>query len=128
VTRAEVERNLNAHCADGCERVAERIYEISVDSLCQTVMPNLQQQGWQRRPLDWQSKLSEKPAEVERSAVDGAISAMQRFLRSNEVQRDRMAKRLLKDAARCFERTRHCASADLNEMKYLLMNHAVAQH
>ena len=30
---------------------------------------------------------------------------------------DRMAERLLKDAARCFERTRHCASADLNEMK-----------
>jgi len=25
--------------------VAERIYEISVDSFCQTVMPNLQQQG-----------------------------------------------------------------------------------
>jgi hypothetical protein len=55
VTRAQVERNLNAPCADWCERVAERIYENSVDSLCQTVMPNLQQQGWQRRPLDWQS-------------------------------------------------------------------------
>jgi hypothetical protein len=38
--------------------VAERIYEISVDSFCQTVMPNLQQQGWQRRHLDWEFKLS----------------------------------------------------------------------
>ena len=42
VAREEVECNLNAHGADGCKRVAERIYEISVDSVCQTVMPNLQ--------------------------------------------------------------------------------------
>jgi hypothetical protein len=44
-----VERNLNAHGADWCERVAVRSYEISVDSFCQAVMPNLQQQGWQQR-------------------------------------------------------------------------------
>ena len=67
--------------------MAERIYEISVDSFCQTVMPNLQQQGCQRRQLDWEFKLSEEPAEVERTVVDGAINAMESFLRSNEVQR-----------------------------------------
>ena len=87
VAREEVERNLTAHGADWCERVAERIYEISVDSFCQTVMPNLHQQGWQRRHLDWEFKLSEEPAEVERTVVDGAINAMESFLRSSEVQR-----------------------------------------
>lgn len=87
VARDEVERNLAAHGTGWCERLAERIYEISVDSFCQTVMPNLQQQGWQRRHLDWEFKLSEEPAEVERTVVDGAINAMESFLRSNEVQR-----------------------------------------
>jgi hypothetical protein len=87
VAREEVERNLNAHGPDWCERVAERIYEISVDSFCQTVMPHLQQQGWQRRHLEWEFKLSEEPAEVERTVVDGAINAMESFLRSHEVQR-----------------------------------------
>jgi len=87
VAREEVERNLNAHGPDWCERVAERIYEISVDSFCQTVMPNLQQQGWQRRHLEWEFKLSEEPAEVERTVVDGAINAVESFLRSSEVQR-----------------------------------------
>jgi hypothetical protein len=87
VAREEVERNLAAHGTDWCERLAERIYEISVDSFCQTVMPNLHQQGWQRRHLDWEFKLSEEPAEVERTVVDGAINAMESFLRSSEVQR-----------------------------------------
>lgn len=87
VARDEVERNLAAHGTGWCERLAERIYEISVDSFCQTVMPNLHQQGWQRRHLDWEFKLSEEPAEVERTVVDGAINAMESFLRSNEVQR-----------------------------------------
>jgi hypothetical protein len=132
VAREEVERNLNAHGADWCERVAERIYEISVDSFCQTVMPNLHQQGWQRRHLDWEFKLSEEPAEVERTVVDGAINAMESFLRSNRDRRedllDRMAEWLLEDAAGDFERARHCASADLNEVEHLLMNHAEAQH
>ena len=87
VARDEVERNLAAHGTGWCERLAERIYEISVDSFCQTVMPNLHQQGWQRRHLDWEFKLSEEPAEVERTVVDGAINAMESFLRSTEVQR-----------------------------------------
>ena len=172
VAREEVERNLNAHGADWCERVAERIYEISVDSFCQTVMPNLHQKGWQRRHLDWEFKLSEEPAEVERTVVDGAINAVESFLRSSEVQRlfvkelvqgtlaeasqnalrgkgirylieeemmaflqerredllDRMAERMLEDAEGDFERARGCASADLNEVEHLLLNHAEAQH
>lgn len=87
VARDEVTRNLNAHGTDWCERLAERIYEISVDSFCQTVMPNLHQQGWQRRHLEWEFKLTDEPAEVERTLVDGAINAVESFLRSSEVQR-----------------------------------------
>ncbi len=87
VAREEVERSLSAHGSDWCERLAERIYEISVDSFCQTVMPDLHQQGWQRRHLDWEFKLSAEPAEVERTVVDGTINAVESFLRSSEVQR-----------------------------------------
>jgi hypothetical protein len=87
VAREEVERSLSAHGSDWYERLAERIYEISVDSFCQTVMPDLHQQGWQRRHLDWEFKLSAEPAEVERTVVDGTINAMESFLRSSEVQR-----------------------------------------
>jgi hypothetical protein len=50
VALEEEEQNLNAHRADWCERQAERIYEISVDSFCQTVMPNLQQSGLTAAP------------------------------------------------------------------------------
>jgi hypothetical protein len=87
VDRDDVERNLVSHGTEWCERLAERVYEISVDSFCQTVMPNLHQQGWQRRHLDWEFKLNEEPAEVERTVVDGTINAMESFLRSSEVQR-----------------------------------------
>jgi hypothetical protein len=83
----DVRRNLDAHGPQWCERLAERIYEISVDSFSQTVMPHLHQHGWQRRHLDWEFKLAEAPAEVERTVVDGAINAMESFLRSHEVQR-----------------------------------------
>jgi hypothetical protein len=58
-----------------------------VDSFSQTVMPTMHQHGWQRRHLDWEFKLAETPAEVERTVVDGAINAMESFLRSHEVQR-----------------------------------------
>jgi hypothetical protein len=87
VAREEVQRNLADHGPAWCERLAERVYEISVDSFCQTVMPHLHQQGWQRRHLDWEFKLGAEPAEVERTVVDGAINAMESFLRSTEVQR-----------------------------------------
>lgn len=87
VAVSDVQKNLDAHGTDWCERLAERVYEISVDSFCQSVMPDLQQQGWQRRHLDWEFKLSQEPAEVERTVVDGAINAVESFLRSTEVQR-----------------------------------------
>lgn len=87
VARDEVQRNLADHGSEWCERLAERIYEIAVDSFSQTVMPDLQRQGWQRRHLEWEFRLAEERAEVERTMVDGAINAMESFLRSTEVQR-----------------------------------------
>lgn len=87
VAREEVQRNLADHGSDWCERLAERIYEIAVDSFSQTVMPDLQRQGWQRRHLEWEFRLAEERAEVERTMVDGAINAMESFLRSTEVRR-----------------------------------------
>jgi len=87
VEREELRDNLAAHGTDWCERLAERVYEISVDSFSQTVMPNLHQDGWQRRHLDWEFKLQRDPAEAERTLVDGAINAVESFLRSSEVQR-----------------------------------------
>jgi len=87
IARDELHQNLIQHGPDWCERVAERIYEISVDTFCQMVMPHLQEQGWHRRHLDWEFKLNEAPAEAERTLVDGAINAMESFLRSSEVQR-----------------------------------------
>jgi hypothetical protein len=87
VDRHTLRNQLQAHGEGWCERVAERVYEISVDSFCQTVMPNLHQEGWQRRHLDWEFKLDREPAEAERTVVDGAINAMESFLRSTEVQR-----------------------------------------
>ena len=87
VEREQLRANLQAHGQDWCERLAERVYEISVDSFCQTVMPHLHQEGWQRRHLDWEFKLQSAPAEAERTLVDGAINAVESFLRSSEVQR-----------------------------------------
>jgi hypothetical protein len=87
VDRNDLRETLQAHGSDWCERLAERVYEISVDTFCQTVMPNLQQQGWQRRHLDWEFKLGQDTAEPERTVVDGTINAMESFLRSTEVQR-----------------------------------------
>ena len=87
VNREEVEQQLSSHGQSWCERVAERTYEIAVDSFSQMVMPSLNQQGWQRRHLDWEFKLSNEPAEVERTVVDGTINALESFLRSREVQR-----------------------------------------
>lgn len=87
IARDALHQNLIQHGPDWCERVAERIYEISVDTFCQMVMPHLQEQGWQRRHLDWEFKLHDGEAEAERTLVDGAINAMESFLRSSEVQR-----------------------------------------
>ncbi|MFN9645034.1 MAG: EF-1 guanine nucleotide exchange domain-containing protein [Cyanobacteriota bacterium] len=87
VQREEVEQQLSSHGESWCEKVAERTYEIAVDSFSQMVMPSLHQQGWQRRHLEWEFKLTNEPAEVERTVVDGTINALESFLRSREVQR-----------------------------------------
>jgi len=87
VNREQVEQQLSSRGQSWCEKVAERTYEIAVDSFSQMVMPSLQQQGWQRRHLNWEFKLSNELAEVERTVVDGTINALESFLRSREVQR-----------------------------------------
>jgi hypothetical protein len=87
VDREQVEHQLTTHGQSWCEKVAERTYEIAVDSFSQVVMPILHQQGWQRRHLDWEFKLTNEPAEVERTLVDGTINALESFFHSREVQR-----------------------------------------
>ena len=47
VVREQVEKQLSNHGESWCEKVAERTYEIAVDSFSQMVMPSLHQQGWQ---------------------------------------------------------------------------------
>ena len=71
----------------GIERLAERIYEMSVDTFSQTVMPSLHAAGWQRRHLDWEFKLADQESEPDRTLVDGIINATESFLRSSEVHR-----------------------------------------
>ena len=78
---------LNAHGREWCERLAERIYEMSVDTFTQAVMPSLHAEGWQRRHLDWEFKLAEQASEPDRTLVDGIINATESFLRSSEVHR-----------------------------------------
>jgi hypothetical protein len=78
---------LRRHGVSWCERLAERVFEISVDSFSQNVAPQMQAQGWQRRHLDWEFRLGGESAEAERTLVDGALNAVESFLRSREVQR-----------------------------------------
>ena len=87
VERAAMETVLNAHGREWCERLAERIYEMSVDTFTQTVMPSLHAAGWQRRHLDWEFKLADQGSEPDRTLVDGIINATESFLRSSEVHR-----------------------------------------
>jgi len=82
-----MQSTLEEHGRDWCERLAERIYEISVDSFSQSVMPSLHAAGWQRRHLDWEIKLNERESEPDRTLVDGIINATESFLRSSEVHR-----------------------------------------
>ena len=82
-----MERLLAEHGREWCERLAERIYEMSVDTFSQTVMPSLHAAGWQRRHLDWEFKLRELDSEPDRTLVDGIINATESFLRSSEVHR-----------------------------------------
>ncbi len=87
VSRDVLQSSLRRHGVSWCERLAERVYEISVDSFSQSVAPGLQAQGWQRRHLDWEFRLADETAEPERALVDGALNAVESFLRSHEVQR-----------------------------------------
>ena len=87
VERRTMQSTLEEHGRDWCERLAERIYEISVDSFSQSVMPSLHSEGWQRRHLDWEFKLNERESEPDRTLVDGIINATESFLRSSEVHR-----------------------------------------
>ncbi len=87
VKQTAMEQNLQGHGREWCERLAERIYEMSVDTYAQTVMPSLHSEGWQRRHLDWEFKLANKDSEPDEALVEGIINATESFLRSSEVHR-----------------------------------------
>ena len=87
VPRQAMQKNLEKHGKDWCEKLAERIYEMSVDTYSQTVMPSLHSAGWQRRHLDWEFKLADKSSEPDETLVEGIINATESFLRSSEVHR-----------------------------------------
>ena len=87
VPRQAMQKNLEKHGKDWCEKLAERIYEMSVDTYSQTVMPSLHSSGWQRRHLDWEFKLAENESEPDEALVEGIINATESFLRSSEVHR-----------------------------------------
>ena len=73
VERQTMQTTLEGHGREWCERLAERIYEISVDTFSQSVMPSLHAAGWQRRHLDWEFKLKERESEPDRTLVDGTV-------------------------------------------------------
>ncbi|MED5468851.1 MAG: EF-1 guanine nucleotide exchange domain-containing protein, partial [Cyanobacteriota bacterium] len=79
VERSTMQNNLQGHGREWCERLAERIYEISVDTFSQTVMPSLHSAGWQRRHLDWEFKLDKQESEPDKALVDGIINATESF-------------------------------------------------
>ncbi len=87
VSRTVMSNQLQDHGREWCERLAERIYEMSVDTFSQTVMPSLHASGWQRRHLDWEFKLANHDSESDEALVEGIINATESFLRSNEVHR-----------------------------------------
>ena len=87
VPRTAMQKNLQLHGREWCERLAERIYEMSVDTYAQTAMPSLHSSGWQRRHLDWEFKLAKQGSEPDEALVEGIINATESFLRSSEVHR-----------------------------------------
>ena len=87
VPRTAMQKNLQSHGKEWCERLAERIYEMSVDTFSQTVMPSLHSSGWQRKHLDWEFKLANKVSEPDEALVEGIINATESFLKSSEVHR-----------------------------------------
>jgi hypothetical protein len=87
VERSTMQNNLQGHGREWCERLAERIYEISVDTFSQTVMPSLHSERKKKRHLDWEFKLDKEESEPEKALVEGIINATESFLRSSEVHR-----------------------------------------
>jgi len=87
VPRTAMQKNLQKHGREWCERLAERIYEMSVDTYAQTAMPSLHSSGWQRKHLDWEFKLAQQESEPDEALVEGIINATESFLRSSEVHR-----------------------------------------
>ncbi len=87
IDRTAMQQNLQGHGREWCERLAERIYEMSVDTFSQTVMPSLHASGWQRKHLDWEFKLDKEGSESNEALVEGIINATESFLRSSEVHR-----------------------------------------
>ncbi len=87
IDRTTMQSNLQKHGREWCERLAERIYEMSVDTYSQTVMPSLHASGWQKRHLDWEFKLDKAGSEPDATLVEGMINATESFLRSSEVHR-----------------------------------------
>ncbi len=87
VDRVTMKTNLQGHGREWCERLAERIYEMSIDTFSQTVMPSLHSSGWQRRHLDWEFKFNQEGSEPDEALVEGIINATESFLRSSEVHR-----------------------------------------
>ncbi len=87
ISRTAMQQNLQSHGKEWCERLAERIYEMSVDTFSQTVMPSLHSSGWQRKHLNWEFKLSDHESEPDEALVEGIINATESFLRSSEVHR-----------------------------------------
>ena len=82
-----MQSTLQLHGKDWCERLAERIYEISVDTFSQSVMPSLHTAGWLRRHLVWEFKLNDGESEPDRTLVDEDDQRLQSFLRSSVVHR-----------------------------------------
>ncbi len=87
VPRTAMQKNLQVHGRAWCERLAERIYEMSVATYSQTVMPSLHSSGWQRKHLNWEFKLANEGSEPDETLVEGIINATESFLRSSEVHR-----------------------------------------
>tara|TARA_Y100001970_G_C14230521_1_gene858338 strand:+ start:685 stop:1263 length:579 start_codon:yes stop_codon:yes gene_type:complete len=87
VPRLAMQKNLQSHGREWCEKLAERIYEMSVDTYSQTVMPSLHSSGWQRKHLNWEFKLENQESEPDETLVEGIINATESFLRSSEVHR-----------------------------------------
>lgn len=125
VSRDALQSSLRRHGVSWCERLAERVFEISVDSFSQSVAPHLQAEGWQRRHLDWEFRLEDEAAEPERTLVDGALNAVESFLHSREVQRlfvDELVHGTLQ-AAGLGPNLRHRALQQLIEQELMALLH-----